>query len=62
MDGFFKIEQKGKGGKSRWNVWRYRVVNGLEVRANDEPENERPFQRYEDARAFLKRLAPNQLD
>jgi hypothetical protein len=37
MNELFKIEQKGKGGKSRWNFWKYHVVNGLEVRANNEP-------------------------
>jgi hypothetical protein len=58
MNEFFKIEQKGKGGKSRWNVWKYHVVNGLEVRAKSEPENDRPFYRQAEAAAFLKRIAP----
>jgi hypothetical protein len=60
MDEFFKIEQKGKGRKSRWNVWRYRIVNGLEAKAKEEPENEHPFHRHAEAAAFLKRIAPNQ--
>jgi hypothetical protein len=46
--------------ESRWNVWRYRVVNGLEVKAKEEPENEHPFQRHAEAAAFLKRIAPDQ--
>jgi hypothetical protein len=41
-------------------VWKYQLVNGLEVRAKTEPENEHPFHRYDEARAFLKRIAPNQ--
>ena len=60
MNDFFKIEQKGKGRKSRWNVWRYHVVNGLEVKAKDEPENDHPFQKHGEAAAFLNRIAPNQ--
>jgi hypothetical protein len=56
VDEFFKIEQKGKGRRTRWNVLRYRIVHGLEVKAKEEAENAQPFQRQAEAAVFLNEL------
>jgi hypothetical protein len=63
MDEIFRIESTGRGGKRRWNVWKYRVVSkGVEERMSMRSQNHTPFHSFDEALAFRKQIAPNQPD